>query len=205
MIKVRLITTANQEMINVPEDMTVREILEDNDITVLNNAIVMLDGCNLRPGDMAKTLQELDVTDDACVLSVVIKTANAAIANVCGPCVTIVSSVKLENLKTIAKHRPKALNLYEEHDGEVENVFSVAVSRKVDSTGSLNKHGATFCNTPSAEGCATIVMSFDNLEEMKDEIGLGLLRLSTLEAGLPAVLTEIEDEKIEIDGMIHIN
>lgn len=205
MINVRIVTTANQDIRPYAEDVTVREILEDNDITILNSTITMLDGCNLRPGDLDKTLPELGVTKSSCVLSAVVKTANAVEANVIADVVHVISDLKLETVKQIRKYRPKALSLYEEVDGKKVPVFSIGVTSLPG--GTINDAGITFSDRATADGNAVVTMRMTEgttMDDVKDVIGAPMLQLKKLEETLGAVASEIEAEKAKIDELINI-
>lgn len=205
MINVRIVTTANQDIRPYAEDVTVREILEDNDITILNSTITMLDGCNLRPGDLDKTLPELGVTKSSCVLSAVVKTANAVEANVIADVVHVISDLKLETVKQIRKYRPKALSLYEEVDGKKVPVFSIGVTSLPG--GTINDAGITFSDRATADGNAVVTMRMTEgttMDDVKDVIGVPMLQLKKLEETLGAVASEIEAEKAKIDELINI-
>lgn len=205
MINVRIVTTTNQDIRPYAEDITVREILEDNDITILNNTITMLDGCNLRPGDLDKTLPGLGVTKSSCVLSAVVKTANAVEASVIADVVHVISDLKLETIKQIRKYRPKALSLYEEVDGKKVPVFSIGVTSLPG--GTINNAGITFSDRATAEGNAVVTMRMTEgttLDDVKDAIGVPMLQLKKLEETLGAVASEIETEKARIDELINI-
>lgn len=205
MINVRIVTTAGQDIRPYTEDITVREILEDNDITILNSTITMLDGCNLRPGDIDKTLPDLGVTKSSCVLSAVVKTANAVEASVIADVVHVISDLKLETIKQIRKYRPKALSLYEEIDGKKVPVFSIGVTSMP--CGTINDAGITFSDRATAEGNAVVTMRMTEgttVDEVKDIIGVPMLQLKKLEETLGAVASEIETEKARIDELINI-
>lgn len=205
MINVRIVTTAGQDIRPYTEDVTVREILEDNDITILNSTITMLDGCNLRPGDIDKTLPDLGVTRSSCVLSAVVKTANAVEASIIADVVHVISDLKLETIRQIRKHRPKALSLYEEIDGKKVPVFSIGITSLHGST--INDAGITFSDRATAEGNAVVTMRITEgttMDEVKDIIGVPMLQLKKLEETLGAVASEIETEKARIDELINI-
>lgn len=205
MINVRIVTTAGQDIRPYTEDVTVREILEDNDITILNSTITMLDGCNLRPGDIDKTLPDLGVTKSSCVLSAVVKTANAVEASVIADVVHVISDLKLETIKQIRKYRPKALSLYEEVDGKKVPVFSIGVTSLPG--GTINDAGITFADRATSEGNAVVTMRMTEgttMDDVKDVIGVPMLHLKKLEAALGAVEREIEAEKAQIDELINI-
>lgn len=205
MINVRIVTTAGQDIRPYTEDVTVREILEDNDITILNSTITMLDGCNLRPGDIDKTLPDLGVTRSSCVLSAVVKTANAVEASIIADVVHVISDLKLETIRQIRKYRPKALSLYEEIDGKKVPVFSIGVTSLPG--GTINDAGITFSDRATAEGNAVVTMRITEgttMDEVKDIIGVPMLQLKKLEETLGAVASEIETEKARIDELINI-
>lgn len=205
MINVRIVTTAGQDIRPYTEDTTVREILEDSDITLLSSTITMLDGCNLRPGDLDKTLDELNVTRDSCVLSAVVKTANAVEATFIGNVVHIISELKLEDIKLIRKYRPQALSLREEVDGKQVPVFSIGVAK--NDGGTVNKAGITFGSVATAEGNAMVSLVNEgnlSVDEIKDAIGLPMLKLKKLEEQLGDIKDEIVAEKAQIDELINV-
>lgn len=119
---------------------------------------------------------------------------------IAGDAVVVTSSMKLEDLKTIAKYRPKALNLRGGEDGK-ELIYSIAVGRNGDD-GEINKNGAVFTSaTHDNQKLATITMyvgdvAEDNIKEVvADQIGAAIINLTKLEATLPDVISEIAAEK----------
>ena len=126
---------------------------------------------------------------------------------VAGEAIIIQSSMKLEEIKLIAKHRPKALILAE---NEETQVFRIGIAGG-ESTGSLNKYGAEFANVSNNEdGFAriTIVERIDVLEDVKEFItnkyGQALSNLNKLEETLPRVVVEIQNEREMIFNQIEI-
>ncbi len=119
---------------------------------------------------------------------------------IAGNAVVVTSSLKLEEIKTIEKYRPKALILMG-GDDKKEPVFSIDTRSDV---GVINAYGATFANAShDDEKLATITMCMDNpqgdiKEWVADRLGGALMNLNKLEATLPAVLAEIEDEKAAV-------
>lgn len=205
MINVRIVTTTGQDIRPYTEDTTVREILEDSEITLLSSTITMLDGCNLRPGDIDKTLVELNVTRDSCVLSAVVKTTNAVEATFIGNVVHVISDLKVEDVRMIKKYRPDALSLYETVDSKQIPVFSVGVAK--NDSGNITKSGITFSSVSTAEGNAMATMvNEDNLsvDEIKDIIGVPMLQLKKLEESLGGIKDEIAEQKAKIDEMINV-
>lgn len=75
MIRVIVGTTTQKVEKNYTAGTTLRNILEDNAVDY-SVAQVMLDGANLQPGDMDKTLADMNVTEK-CMLIAVVKAANA--------------------------------------------------------------------------------------------------------------------------------
>lgn len=118
---------------------------------------------------------------------------------IAGNAVVVTSSIKLEDLKNIAKYRPRALSLRGGDDGE-ELIYSIAVSRS--GNGELNKNGAVFASaTHDDQKLATITMyadgsgEYDIKEFVADKIGSAIINLTKLEETLPAVVAEITAEK----------
>jgi hypothetical protein len=116
-----------------------------------------------------------------------------------GNAIVVTSSLKLEDLKKVAKYRPKALTLYEDE----EPVFVLKVG---DDTGRIDKYGAVFAGkTSDPEGHATITMIYSNLadgadirEEVAETFGYALLNLNKIEDSLPTVIEELANEHARI-------
>lgn len=118
---------------------------------------------------------------------------------IAGEAVVITSSMKLEDLRKIAKYRPDALTLKGGEDGK-EPIFCVCVTK---GTGSINNNGASFSSaTHDDQKLATITMMAsedgDIKEAVAEKYGVPVLNLNKLEATLPAVLAEIDAEKASI-------
>ena len=75
MIRVIVGTTTQRNEKNYPANTTLRTILEDNAVDYSVSQI-MLDGANINPGDMDKTLSDLNIVEK-CMLIAVVK-ANKA-------------------------------------------------------------------------------------------------------------------------------
>lgn len=127
--------------------------------------------------------------------------ANVTIA---GDAAVIKSSMKFEELKTIAKYRAKALTLMGGEDGK-EEIFRVDVGCPGES-GNINKYGAVFNGESlDGQGYATLTMSIlgrptdkDVKDYIADALGEALINLNALEAKLPAVLGEIAAQKEQV-------
>lgn len=120
---------------------------------------------------------------------------------IAGDAVVVTSALKLEDIKTIAKYRPKSLFLMGGDDGK-EPIFGIGVT---DGCGNINEVGASFGReSHDAEKLAVITMctngavSGDIKEWVADHIGGAIINLNKLEEKLPAVLAEIEAEKAAV-------
>jgi len=120
---------------------------------------------------------------------------------IAGDAVVVTSALKLEDIRTIEKYRPKALTLMGGDDGK-EPVFAIGTT---DGCGNINQVGASFGReSHDGEKLATITMctgtagTGDIKEWVADRIGTAIISLNKLEERLPAVLEEIEAEKAEV-------
>ncbi len=126
---------------------------------------------------------------------------------IAGDAVVVTSSMKLEDIKTIGKYRPKALTLFGGEDGK-EPIFAICATS--NGPGKLNAVGAEFGRETHDEAkLATITMSLDGVtgdikEFVADKLGSAIMNLNALEAKLPAVLREIADQKAEVLGNITV-
>lgn len=117
---------------------------------------------------------------------------------IAGEAVVITSSMKLEDLRTIAKYRPEALVLKGGEDGK-ESVFAIGVARS--GAGEISKYGAAFATeSHDDEKLATITLvnncaDGDVREAVAESVGTAIINLNKLEETLPAVLAEIAAEK----------
>ena len=110
--------------------------------------------------------------------------------------VTVISSLKLEDLKILKKYNPDALVTYSE---EREPVFSIDV--RENGTGSLSNFGAVFTKgNPDGYACLTMVSDKlpSDFEEQRrvvlDQFGPALRELQNAEEILPAVIGMTVDE-----------
>ncbi len=124
---------------------------------------------------------------------------------VAGDAVVVTSALKMEDLKTIKKYRPKALTLMGGEDGK-EPIFSVDIGPE----GSINSVGAVFNGESHNEGkFAMLTVSARGVAgEIKDwvadTLGGALINLNKLEAALPAALKEISEEKAAVVASIEV-
>lgn len=125
-----------------------------------------------------------------------------------GEAVVITSGLKLEDIRKIAKYRPEALVLLSEGE-EKEPVFCIAPCEK--RAGGISKYGAEFGGC-DANGFAQVTMAYagpDGDEEtvkaaIADSIGGAVNMLTRLEAGLPAVVRQIDAEIAAIMANIEV-
>lgn len=122
-----------------------------------------------------------------------------------GDSVVITSSIKLADLKNVAKYAPKALTLMGGEDGK-EPIFCVNAGKT--GTGALNAFGATFAPaTRDHEGFATITMMIPAAvakakEWVVEEFGGALMHLAEVEKQLPAVIEKIAADKKSVEDSI---
>lgn len=119
---------------------------------------------------------------------------------IAGNAVVVTSSLKLEDIKTIKKYRPKALVLMGGEDKK-EPIFVMDTCKDC---GNITTYGAAFgCASHDDEKLATITMCMeepqgDIKEWVADRLGGALMNLNKLEATLPDVLEEIKAEKAAV-------
>lgn len=115
---------------------------------------------------------------------------------IAGNAVIITSSMKLEDIKTVEKYRPKALVLMGGEDGK-EPVFKVGTG----CAGSVNRYGITFADATRGEngGFATITLTEefcgDPAEFVAEKYGVAIANLNALEGALNGALEGIASEK----------
>ena len=126
---------------------------------------------------------------------------------IAGDAVVVTSSLKLEDIRTIEKYRPKELVLKGGEDGK-EPIFAIGVT---EGCGNINEVGASFGReTHDEEKLASITMctgvgtTGDIKEWVADRIGGAIISLNKLEEKLPAVLEDIEAEKAEVMSNITV-
>jgi len=126
---------------------------------------------------------------------------------IAGQAVVVKSEVSLDELKEIKKYRPDALTLYKGEGSEKEPDFMIGFSA---GAGTVGKYGVEFGSASHDDDkLATVTMVIpEEVEDVKkyvsDAIGAAVLKLNRLEASLPEVVSEIEKEREEIDGIITI-
>ena len=201
MIKVTLVTNNPRKTVMVSETKTIREILEENEISLMN-AAVSVNGFTLgSPAELDKTLLEHEVTDNA-TISVLVNKNNAAQAIVVGSACVVKSSLTPDEIKQLKKFHPESLTMTDE-DGEP--VFAIDIDE--ETPGSINKYGATFGNATGEDGKATITIVLDPSTEnaadlVYEKLGHALALLGELEEGLAEVIPTLAEEERRIRAMI---
>ena len=202
MIKLKVITMSGIETLMVTKDKTIKEILDENEITYAGRTMT-LDGYNLTATELGSTLDEMGVGDKA-TIGISAKSENAATATVIGNAIVVTSALKREELETIKKYRPKALTLFEKDEDEKKlPVFAIALTKAT--SGEIDKNGAVFGELTDDEGHARLTMTFGpelEKQDLIDKIGPAILKLNELEQVLAGQLTEIAADKEAATGAI---
>ena len=202
MIKVTVGNNVSRSNVIVDENTTLKEVLEQAGVDYTRGSIT-LDGATVMAGGLNKTFAEYGV-QESCYLLNVAKADNAGKVTVAGDAIVITSTLPLEDIKTVAKYRPKELTLYGGEDGK-EPLFAIGVGFE-----SINQFGINFSTAARTEGKeAQITVSLPrDTKEPKDYIsdtyGAALIALGKLEEKLPGVIAEIEAEKAAIQANIEI-
>ena len=129
--------------------------------------------------------------------------ANIIIA---GDAVVVKSTLTLDDIRTVATYRPKALVLKGGEDGK-EPVFAIGVT---NGEGSINSVGASFGRESHDDKKNAIITlsaqdaTGDITDWVADRLGAALVNLSKLEATIPDVLNEIAAEKAAIKSSITV-
>lgn len=125
-----------------------------------------------------------------------------------GSACVITSSVKFDDLKTLAKYKPNALTVWEkDEDGVKTPVFMAAVKEGFE--GTVGENGAIF-GKASPEGYAQITMlvnapkGADLKEFVAEQCGTGLLKLAKWEETVPAVIDALNADKAAVLDAIEV-
>ncbi len=201
MVKVMVGNNVSRTAVMVPEDTTLRKVLEDAHIDY-SLGMTTLDGATLGAGELDKTFRDFNITEN-CYLMNTAKAVNAAAGiKVIGNRAFVESDFSPEELLEVEKYRPAALTLMDEE--KKEPIFAVCVT---NGDGKINKNGAEF-GTKNAAGKALISIKIpegkDAKEFIEESIGVSILLLRKVEAGLGEKLAEIKAEKDEVLGTIEV-
>lgn len=125
--------------------------------------------------------------------------------SVAGNAVVVTSSLKLEDIKKVAKYRPSALILMGGEDGK-EPIYAIEA---VNGEGTINRNGASFGAETRTNKLATLTMiaprvDGDISECIADYFGDSLDYLAALEASIPGVLAEIDESRQRVINSISV-
>lgn len=200
MIKVTIVSNNPRVTDIVADTKTVRQILEEHNVTY-TNAAVSMDGFTLRLGDLDKSLAQLGITEKT-TISALANKDNAAQAIIVGSSCVVKSALTPDEIKQLKKLHPEALVMTDE-DGEP--MFAIDIDE--ESPGSINSVGACFGNATSADGKATITIVLDpTLENPVDvvyeKLGTALSYLKDMEEQLAEVIPTLAEEEARVKEMI---
>lgn len=205
MINVTIGNNLNRRNVLIPEDTTIREALEQNQIDY-SIGMTSLDGATLTPGQMDKTFAELGITD-RCYLLNVVKADNAAVIKVVGGAVVVESAYPLETLKKVLKFRGSdALTLYKGEGANKTPVFGVCCAKS--GHGKINANGAEFGTATTADGKAVITMTLpegaDGQKFAEENIGVAIIRLNEVEAKVDGLVSDVDQEQATVRESIQV-
>lgn len=126
---------------------------------------------------------------------------------IAGNALVITSDLKLADLETVKKYRPKALKLM---GGENNKEELFCIDTGSDANGGISTYGACFgAATHDAEKKACITVQLGNVvgdikEYVADKYGQAVMYLNQLEAKLPEVLADIAAQKAGIMANITV-
>lgn len=125
--------------------------------------------------------------------------------SVAGNAVVVTSTLKLEDIKKVAKYRPSALILMGGEDGK-EPIYAIEA---VNGEGTINRNGASFGAETRTNKLATLTMiaprvDGDISEYIADYFGDSLDYLAALEASIPGVLAEIDESRQRVIDSISV-
>jgi len=121
---------------------------------------------------------------------------------IAGCACVVFSELTPEEIERFKRYRPDALTMCDESNPE--NTFTMDID---DGPGKLEDSTAVFSRTKSAEGKATITVLLDPEEEdklsmVRENLGLGLIRLRELEAALLNRRDELADAEKKVNEML---
>lgn len=180
-------------------EATVRDLFNEAGI-VIGNGRVCVGGKYV--DDIDVTIDELGLNNNHVIKALsIVKSENAASAKVTGGACVIISEMKLEDVEKLEKYAPEALTLFD-NEGEIEFVVDTS-----SGAGSLSAWGATFGKHTTADGKATITLSYEGNDPAKyieDMYGVGLYKLTKLEQNVDEALAEVSRMLGDIRGAITV-
>lgn len=204
MVKVIYGNNLGRNEVNVSENTTPRQVLEEKGIDYTRGT-TSLDGSTLNPGQMDMTFAELGIKEK-CYLLNVVKADNAAVIKIAGAAVVVESAHSLEDLKKVEKYRPDALHLYEGEGLNRRDVYCICSTK---GNGTINSVGAEFGEVTTEGGKATITIPLpegtkDPKKWVEDNIGVAILKLNKIEAQYAPALAEVDEEQAAVRAAITV-
>lgn len=126
--------------------------------------------------------------------------------SIAGNVVVVTSTLKIEEIETLAKYQPKSLKLFEPtEDGHRTEVFSVCVGNK----GSISKFGACFSGESFANGGASLTIALpagleDAVGYVADTYGVAVELLGKVEENAAVALDEVKAKCDALKASIEI-
>ena len=201
MVKVFVGNNVTRRAVIVDENTSLRKVSEDNQIDY-SLGMTTLDGATLQAGELDKSFKDFGITEQ-CYLMNTAKAVNAAGIKVIGNTVFVESEFTPAELKEVSKYRPQALQLVDEETKEP--IFAVGITA---GDGTIGKFGAEYGSASNADGKALISKKIpdgvDAKRYIEDTIGVSILLLKKVEAGLSDKLAEIEEEKEAVMATIEV-
>ncbi|MBQ9613045.1 MAG: hypothetical protein IJV14_10735 [Lachnospiraceae bacterium] len=205
MLNVTIGNNINRRTVLLPEDTTIREALEQNEIDY-SVGMTSLDGSTLTPGQMDKTFAELGITD-RCYLLNVVKADNAAVIKIVGGAVVVESAHELATLQKIQKFRGlEALTLYAGEGSAKKPMFGVCCAKS--GHGKINANGAEFGTDATADGKAVITMTLpegaDGEKWAMENIGAAIINLNKVENKVEELAADVDREQATVRQSIQV-
>ena len=199
MKRITILNNSGRQTVIVPENKTVRQILEENNVNY-SVGVTGINGITLADAQLDGGIGDF-VDGDSAFLTVVVKAQNAADVSVLGNAAIVESDILLDDLKLIKKYRPDALVLKDE-DGAP--YFMVGIAD--DPAGEADKFGFIASPTATNEGYAqvTLMVDIDDniIDRLEDELGACLINLDEIEKAVPGLIDEIKAEREAVRSRI---
>lgn len=204
MINVTIGNNTRRHPVILDENTTLRSALEQNGIDY-SVGMTSLDGTSLQPGDLDKTFAQFGITEK-CYLLNVVKADNAACIKIVGNVAFIESGLTLANIKKLAKHREKALSLYEGEGAEKQEVFKVGAGV---GDGSVSAYGVSFGTGTTEDGRALVALRIpegtaDKKKWAMEKVSTAILKLNKVEGQFADANKEIDAELADIESNITV-
>ena len=200
MIRVTLVSNNPRKTVLVPETKTVRQVLNENNIS-MNGAAVSIGGVTVSSDELDMPLVE-HATGDSMTISCLVNKDNAAQAIVVGSACVIKSALTPAEINNIKWLHPEMLTMEDENG---EPVFAIDIDESTP--GSINDNGAVFGSAESTDGKATITVVIDPEVDdgaalVEKKFGHALLLLDELEKGIAEEMPSLQEEERRIKSMV---